>query len=74
VRIESLSDLIGLTSTVQIEPEPMALELKVVLIGERLVYYLLSQYDAEFPPSSRSTPTWRARYRARPRTPPTMPA
>lgn len=49
VRIESLSDLIGLTSTVQIEPEPMALELKVVLIGERLVYYLLSQYDAEFP-------------------------
>ena len=49
VRIESLSDLIGLTSTVQIEPEPMALELKVVLIGERLVYYLLSQYDPEFP-------------------------
>lgn len=49
VRIESLSDLIGLTSTVQLEPEPMALELKVVLIGERLVYYLLSQYDAEFP-------------------------
>lgn len=49
IRIESLSDLIGLTSTVQIEPEPMPLELKVVLIGERLVYYLLSQYDAEFP-------------------------
>ncbi|MDD3329116.1 MAG: AAA family ATPase [Zoogloea sp.] len=49
VRIESLSDLIGLTSTVQIEPEPMPLDLKVVLIGERLVYYLLSQYDAEFP-------------------------
>lgn len=49
VRIESLSDLIGLTSTVQLEPEPMALELKVVLIGERLVYYLLSQYDPEFP-------------------------
>lgn len=48
VRIESLSDLIGLTSTVQIEPEPMPLDLKVVLIGERLVYYLLSQYDAEF--------------------------
>lgn len=49
MRIESLSDLIGLTSTVQLEPEPMALELKVVLIGERLVYYLLSQYDPEFP-------------------------
>jgi len=49
IRIESLSDLLGLSSTVQIEPEPMPLGLKVVLIGERLVYYLLSQYDPEFP-------------------------
>ncbi len=49
VRIESLSDLIGLTSTVQLEPEPMPLDLKIVLIGERLVYYLLSQYDPDFP-------------------------
>jgi len=49
VRIESLSDLIGLTSTVQLEPEPMPLDLKIVLVGERLVYYLLSQYDLEFP-------------------------
>jgi len=49
IRIESLSDLLGLSSTVQIEPEPMPLDLKVVLIGERLVYYLLCQYDPEFP-------------------------
>jgi len=49
VRIESLSDLIGLTSTVQLEPEPVPLDLKIVLIGERLVYYLLSQYDPDFP-------------------------
>lgn len=49
IRIESLSDLIGLTSTVQLEPEPMPLDLKIVLIGERLVYYLLSQYDPDFP-------------------------
>ena len=48
VRIESLSDLIGLTSTVQLEPEPVPLNLKIVLIGERLVYYLLSQYDPDF--------------------------
>ncbi|MFZ3220309.1 MAG: ATP-binding protein [Rhodoferax sp.] len=48
VRIESLSDLIGLTSTVQLEPEPVPLELKIVLIGERLVYYLLTQYDPDF--------------------------
>ena len=49
IRIESLSDLLGLSSTVQIEPEPMPLDLKVILIGERLVYYLLCQYDPEFP-------------------------
>ena len=48
VRIESLSDLIGLSSTVQLEPMPMPLDLKIVLIGERVVYYLLSQYDPEF--------------------------
>lgn len=49
IRIESLSELIGLSSTVQLEPEPMPLDLKIVLIGERLVYYLLSQYDPDFP-------------------------
>lgn len=49
VPIESVSDLIGLGSTVQLEPEPMPLDLKVVLIGERLVYYLLSQHDPDFP-------------------------
>lgn len=48
IRIESLSDLIGLSSTVQLEPAPMPLALKIVLIGERIVYYLLSQYDPEF--------------------------
>lgn len=49
VRIESLSELIGWTSTVQMEPQPMPLDLKVVLIGERLIYFLLSEYDPEFP-------------------------
>ncbi len=48
IRIESLYDLIGLGSTVQLEPEPMPLDLKIVLIGERAIYYLLCQYDPEF--------------------------
>ena len=48
LRIESLSELIGVTGSVQLEPEPMALELKLILIGERLIYYLLGQYDPEF--------------------------
>jgi len=49
VRIESLSELIGWTGSVQMEPEPMPLDLKVVLIGDRLTYYLLTEFDAEFP-------------------------
>lgn len=48
LRIRSLADDVGLLSTVSLEPEPIALELKVVLIGERIWYYLLEQYDPEF--------------------------
>ncbi|MBK6401068.1 MAG: AAA family ATPase [Rhodocyclaceae bacterium] len=49
IRIESLSELIGLTSTLQLEPEPVPLDVKLVLIGERLTYYLLAELDPEFP-------------------------
>lgn len=48
IRIESLADLVGLSSTVQLEPEPVPLDLKVILIGERIVYYLLSELDPDF--------------------------
>jgi lon-related putative ATP-dependent protease len=48
LRIRSLFDEFGLVSTVTLEPEPIPLELKVVLIGERIYYYLLQQYDPEF--------------------------
>lgn len=50
IRIESLSKMIGLSSTVQLEPEPIPLDLKVVLIGERIIYYLLAEYDRDFLP------------------------
>jgi lon-related putative ATP-dependent protease len=48
LRIESPAQAMGLLSTVTLEPEPMPLEVKVVLVGSRLVYYLLSAYDPEF--------------------------
>lgn len=48
VRIESLERSLGLISTVSLEPEPIPLDVKVVLIGERMLYYLLSYYDPEF--------------------------
>lgn len=48
VRIESLSQALSLVSTVSLEPEPIPLNIKIVLIGERLLYYLLNEYDPDF--------------------------
>jgi lon-related putative ATP-dependent protease len=48
LRIRSLADDIGLMSTVTLEPQPIPLDLKVILIGERIYYYLLERYDPEF--------------------------
>jgi lon-related putative ATP-dependent protease len=49
VRIESLAQAWSLTTTASLEPEPIPLETKVVLLGERYLYYLLSHLDPEFP-------------------------
>lgn len=48
VRIESLGQAWGLISTISLEPEPMPLRVKVVLIGERRIYYLLKALDPDF--------------------------
>ncbi len=48
IRIEPLEKALGFMSTVSLEPEPIPLDVKVVLIGERMLYYLLSRYDPEF--------------------------
>ncbi len=48
IRIESVSDMYGLVSTVSLEPEPIPLDVKVVLVGERIYYYLLQAYDPDF--------------------------
>jgi len=48
LRIRSLADDIGLLSTVSLEPEPIPLDVKVILIGERIYYYLLERHDPEF--------------------------
>jgi lon-related putative ATP-dependent protease len=49
IRIESAGQALSLTTTASLEPEPIPLDLKVVLLGERYLYYLLSQLDPEFP-------------------------
>lgn len=48
LRIQSLADQYSLISTVSLEPEATPLNVKVVLVGERLLYYLLHEYDPEF--------------------------
>ena len=47
IRIEPIGDRFGLT-TVSVEPEPIPLDTKVVLIGDRMVYYLLAELDPDF--------------------------
>jgi lon-related putative ATP-dependent protease len=48
IRIETLAQMLGLLSTVTLEPEPIPLDVKVVLVGERMIYYLLAALDPEF--------------------------
>ena len=48
IRIESLERLYGLVSTVSLQPEPIPVSVKVVLLGDRMLYYLLSHYDPDF--------------------------
>jgi predicted ATP-dependent protease len=48
IRIESPGQMYSLVSTVSLEPEPIPLRAKVILFGDRLVYYLLQQYDPDF--------------------------
>jgi len=48
MRLDSLERSLGLISTVSLEPEPIPLQIKVVLVGERLLYYLLSEHDPDF--------------------------
>jgi lon-related putative ATP-dependent protease len=48
IKIGSVEEFLGLISTVSVEPDPIELDVKVVLVGEPLLYYLLAQFDPEF--------------------------
>lgn len=48
IRVESLAQALSLVSTVSLEPEPIPLKVKVVLVGERVLYYLLYNLDPDF--------------------------
>ena len=48
IRMESLGQMFSLVSTVSLEPEPVPLQVKLILLGDRRIYYLLSYLDPEF--------------------------
>jgi lon-related putative ATP-dependent protease len=48
IRLESLEQLLSLASTVSLQPEPIPLDVKVVMLGPPLLCYLLSSLDDDF--------------------------
>ena len=49
MRIEQPVETAGLISTQTLDPEPIPLDVKVVLFGDRELYYLLAAHDPDFP-------------------------
>ena len=49
ITIESLEKMLSLGSSVSLEPEPIPLNIKILILGSRDVYYLLHEFDSEFP-------------------------
>jgi len=48
IKIVPKERMIGLISTVTLEPEPVPLDIRVVLVGSRILYYLLYNLDSDF--------------------------
>ncbi len=48
LEIESLGQALSLISTASLKPEAIPLDVKIALVGDRMLYYLLVQYDPEF--------------------------
>jgi predicted ATP-dependent protease len=48
VQIETPAESYGWVSTTTLKPEPIPLDARIILIGERWLYYLLCHYDIEF--------------------------
>jgi len=48
IRIEGPGEMVGFQSTISLEPEPIPLDAKIVLLGEPDLYYMLSRHDPEF--------------------------
>jgi lon-related putative ATP-dependent protease len=49
ISVEDLGEQLGLFTTRVLKPQPIPLNLKVILIGSPLIYHLLHFYDEDFP-------------------------
>jgi lon-related putative ATP-dependent protease len=47
IQIESPGQALGLIRTVTLEPEAIPMDVNIVVVGERLLYYLLDAYDPD---------------------------
>lgn len=47
LRLSSLEQMLTMTGTISLEPEPIPFNVKVVLLGDRETFYLLQQFDPE---------------------------
>jgi lon-related putative ATP-dependent protease len=45
--IEDVARFMGMTTTVTLEPDPIPLDVKVVLFGDRVLYYMLASLDPD---------------------------
>ncbi len=48
LRLESAAEALGLAAPATLAPEPVPLDVKIVLVGDRLLYYLLTRHDLDF--------------------------
>ena len=48
IHTEPLGRHLSMVSTVSLEPQPIPLKVKVILVGERQLYYALRAYDSDF--------------------------
>jgi lon-related putative ATP-dependent protease len=50
IRIDGPERLLGFAGASTLDPQPIPLDVKIVLVADRLVHHLLSAFDPEFPP------------------------
>ena len=48
VKIESLGEALSLSTTITLDPEPIPIDLRVILVGDAWIYHVLAGYDPDF--------------------------